>query len=788
MKPHLLLFGLALGVLGAIAPGPALALHQGPAPPGSAPLRAGKVAGRVLDGSGRPLAGASVALLTLPDSVTVDRVATDRLGRFGLTSAAPGPHEVIAELIGYSATSIAITLSADTTITIDIRLEESAVELPGVEVEVSRARERFRDEAGTTTRTIARAELKALPGLGEADVLRAIEVMPGVVSTSDYTSAFNVRGGSADQNLILLDGIPVYNPFHLGGLFSVFNADMVSRAELLAGGFPAEYGGRVASVLAVESDASGSGTSVDAGLSLLATRAALGADVPDLLGLTNARVRGSVRRSYFDAVLAPVMDFPYHLTDVQLFGEAWTPGGGRVIVTAYTGRDVLNFAEADTTIPLRVRWNWGNDVVGLGWTQPLGGGRALDIRAGYTRFASGILFPDFDDTDITAAIGQWLLRGDVDVVATRRVSVRAGAEANRFRNDNSFVTGGTEFFSGHGTGWLLGGYAEAKWRPYDRWLLEAGIRVDDWQPGAGSTVTVSSPRLASKWFFANGNAAVKVAVGRFAQFLHSVRDEELPLGIDVWLLAGDGAPHTISDQVQGGIEAFLPSDWFVALEGYRRTFDGVVTNNYADDPNDPTDDVLPGTGLSYGADLLLRRDRGRMRPALAVSWLRATRDFADPTLGIDPAPVMTYPPIFDRRLDVELVMQADVGNLELGFRWHYGTGLPFTRPVAGYRLYTHELTSDGKRRPTQPADDSEPGIAPGPRNAERYPPYHRLDLSARRTYRRGWGSYTPYIDVLNIYNRKNPLFYLYEFNKTPAVRSGVSMFPLLPTFGVEVRF
>ena len=148
-----------------------------------------------------------------------------------------------------------------------------------------RERDRFESDAGRHRARGGRRPLKVLPGLAEADVLRAVELLPGVVSTSDFSSAFNVRGGSADQNLILLDGFPIFNPFHLGGLFSVFNADAIARAELLAGGFGAEYGGRVSSVLNVESDAAATdGLEVTGGVSLLAARVLVRAALPPALG------------------------------------------------------------------------------------------------------------------------------------------------------------------------------------------------------------------------------------------------------------------------------------------------------------------------------------------------------------------------------------------------------------------------------------------------------------------------------------------------------------------------
>jgi hypothetical protein len=199
--------------------------------------------------------------------------------------------------------------------------------------------------------------------------------------------------------------------------------------------------------------------------------------------------------------------------------------------------------------------------------------------------------------------------------------------------------------------------------------------------------------------------------------------------------------------------------------------------------------MLRGTGASYGGDVHIRREGGRIRPLLAVSWLKSWRDFPDVLSGLDPPAVERYAPIFDRRLDVDLVVQALLPrNFELGVRWNHGTGLPYTRPVGAYIYYDYSLRT-GLRRPGVPSmDDLDIAVVLGRRNAERYPAYDRLDVGIRRTYRKRWGEITPHLDVLNVLNRRNVLFYFYEYDDTPPTRSGLSMFPLLPTAGLEVRF
>ncbi len=748
----------------------------------------GTLEGVVRSGSGTGLPNVFIEARLVGQDIVVFTVVSDAQGAFR-RRVDPGSYTVRLSHIGFAESQRAVVVRDDSITRIEILLEERVLALkPVTVVATERARSSFESNAGQTTRELAKDELKLIPGLAEADVLRAIEVLPGVVSTSDFSSAFNVRGGSADQNLIALDGFPIFNPFHLGGLFSVFNSDMVNRAELQAGGFPAQYGGRVSSVLNVESDPGPRGVDVRGAVSMLATRLAIGGDVApeaaERIGLQSARGRVALRRSYFDQLFRPFFQFPYHLTDVQGYAEGWTRAGNRVSLTGYTGRDLLDFTGVES-FPLQIRWDWGNDVAGLHWLGHLSNGAALDARLGFSRFNTAIQFPDFADAEFTSRIQQGLLHVDLLLPASGAFETRLGLEANRLAYANLAQTGGTVFRQGKENGWLTGVYAQTNWRPGNKWLVELGGRADGWL--ASENAIVLQPRVAVKHFL-NPRTAAKLAVGRYAQFLHSLRDEELPIGIDIWVLAGQRAPHVVSDQVQGGIEAFRGA-WYTSLEGYYRKFTGVTSNNLADDPNTDTDDLLAGRGTSYGADLLVRRAEGRLRGFLSASWLKALRTFPDITSGELPVPEVTYAPVFDRRLDLDLVLRALLPrDWEAGIRWNLGSGLPYTRPLGSYLYYEYHIVSRGRRRLNDSPDSARTAVLLGPRNGERYPAYHRLDFSLRKTMEKSWGTFTPYLEVLNVYNRKNVLFYFYDYNSDPPVRSGVSMFPLLPTLGVEVKF
>lgn len=772
-----------------------------------ASAQAGTLFGRVLTAAGAPVADAVVT--ATPASGGARRARSGGDGAWRITRVGAGRWTVRATRVGFASAEQTVEVAAGAEARVELRLAETGVALDPIEAisrrDAERERTRFESEAGITSRVITGREIKMLPGLGEADVMRAVDVLPGVVNTSDFSSAFNVRGGSADQNLVLLDGFPIFNPFHLGGLFSVFNSDAVARAELLSGGFGAEYGGRVSSVLSVETKPGGGpeGFGAEAGVSLLASRVNLHGNLPRgvqrLLGGDAGGWMLSARRSYFDVVLKPLVDFPYHLTDLQGTATIETGGGGRVRLVGYTGQDVLDLTdfdppglEEDEGAVLRIKWDWGNTVLGARLEQPVGNWVAT-ASLGLTRYGEALGFTDFPDTRFSSHITQVTARADAGRPLSPRLTAKVGAEATRTAYRNLGVAGGTEFFSGEANGVMSSGFAQLRWAPDSVWIVEPGLRADAWT-GGGASRAYLSPRLAAKRFLGpRRDAAVKVAVGRYVQFVHSLRDEQLPVSNDYWVTTDENVPAVVSDQAQLGIEKYWGERWYASAEAYYRRYLGLTDLNVADDPNDPTDDLLEGDGWSYGADLLIRRTQGRFRGWMTLSLLQARRTFPDPlAAGIEGVPqTVTFAPVFDRRVDLDLVGEYLLpGRIEAGLRLNYGSGVPYSRPVAAYVGFETDFIEGGYRVPRPVGDDPEipTYVVLGQRNTERYPAYARLDLTFRRTYTKRWGTLTPYAQVLNATNQKNVLFYFYNFDRTPATRSGVSMFPLLPTIGVEATF
>ena len=769
----------------------------------------GTIRGRVRTEVAFPLEDATAILRPASDSTNQRVALTDGLGFFAFHDLAGGDYVLTVGRIGYSGHDEAVTVAPGGVAEVGVALAERAVPVEGIQVDglSNRDRMRFSESAAGPPMEMDRARFRSTPGVAESDPIRTVDALPGVTRVSEIGGSFNVRGGSADQNLVLLDGVPILNPFHMLGILSVFNADMVKRTELRSGGFPAEYGGRASSVLLVESDLGDGKFGIDGGLSLLTSRLSVSGGLPeevrDGFGLASARWRISGRRSYADILANPFLraDFPYYLKDRQFGFEAWTKGGSRLRITSYSGTDAFNLtayerldrsgADEELYPDQDVTWRWGNRALGFSWTRPSSNGGSLDIHGSYSRFEGDFDLSEFGSPALETAIRRYSLGADMERRPTATLRWKSGL-ALELLNLRDVSRGELESLvrSGSSRGLEASAYSQFHWSPNRHWLMEGGLRLDhfglrrDHWPGRWVDSGINaSPRIAVKRFLGDGRWAVRLAVGRYVQFLQSVRDESLPIALDSWVLAGDGVSPVVSRQFQGGVEGFFGADdeWFASAVGYHRGYKGLAVRNWADDPKVRSDDFLSGNGRSYGAEFLLRRQRGATTGWLSVSLLKATRKFPETAGGSDPSPMIEYPPAFDRRMEVDLVVQRRLPwGVDGGLRWSFGTGLPHTR-------YVSYVVNPRRILDLRPGNGGKV-VWLGPKNGERFPAHHRLDMSLRKVIRKRWGLVTPYLNVLNVYNRKNVVFYEYSDYFGQPGRRGLSLVPILPTLGVEVSF
>jgi hypothetical protein len=741
-------------------------------------LPAQQLSGRVTDA----VSSAPVAAATVVVQGTRIGTATNDAGRYRLTGLPTGPLTLVVTRLGYTPETRQLTLAPGDSVTLDVALRPALPELQAVRVEARPAeREQFRLSPNPGVLTVRGEALKRVPVIGEPDVLRVVQLLPGVVATSDFNAGYNVRGGESDQNLVLLDGYPIYNPFHLGGLFGTFIDETVGEFELVPGGFPARYGTRLSSVLTVTPKAEErSGVHGTASLSVLASTLTLGGTVR---GTTSWNV--AARRTYADRFIALLSDnqLPYWFTDVQGHLRHRFTNGGTLTATAYTGSDVLaaslaTFGDSTQAGGGDLRFDWGNQLLGVAYVQPLdrlAGGDSARVmqRASITGFATSL---DLGSGSITFRnrLRDTRLWGE----ATRwqgRHETLVGYEwsAYRLRYDvNAPATGTPDLLRIRQQPSAASAYLDHTVRG-ERLTARVGARLET---VTGTGWTGLSPRVSVKWF-ATPDLAFTVAGGQTTQWTPALRNEQAPVRLfDFWLTADRATPVARAWQGIAGGERWFGSSRFVRIEAYVKRYDDLPSSNLFNDPSVPGDEFIVTTGRSWGVDVLLRQlERERLSGWVAYSFGISTRD----------GPQGRFAPVQDRRHNLNLVASFKPGGKwSWGARLGLGTGTPFTDVVGQlvrrrYDPVTNSFTTVNRDVQREPIG--------GPRNGARYPLFQRLDLSATRTAT-GRLTWAPYFSVINAYNARNVFLFVFDYADNPPTRLTVSQFPLIPTAGVTLSW
>ncbi len=725
--------------------------------------------------------GVAGTVLALPDSSALPRVVvqvpalglmviTDSAGAFLLPSVVRARVQIVFSRIGVASDSVWLEPDQDV---LRVFLELAPIALPAITAEGQlQARTRFERQVQPSVVSIDRETISRLPAPLEADVVRVVQMLPGIVALNDYTVGFNVRGGEPDQNLTLLDGVAVFNPSHLGGLFSTFDTDAVENVDFFAGAFPAGYGGRLSSVLDVSvrpgrRDRFG----VRGNISLLSSKVL--AEGP--FGGTGATWLVSGRRTYADVLVGLLSEtsLPYYFADA--LGKVQVPLGERANLsfTGYWGRDVLDWTWTKARPgqdAVRLVSDWGNHLLGIRYDQRLGPHR-LTVEGGVTGFTAGAgLEPGLFAAENTARLVSGRARLHLAPHPAHELRVGVGIEDYHMTYGAKSEGLRTTFLESAFQPRVWSAFADHQWRVVPGLLVRPGVRVEAIE---GPDVVNVAPRVSAKVFVTRA-LAVTAAVGRYHQALHSLRDQNLPWNVfDLWIGADSAIAVARSDQAVVGVEWWFGDAESISFEAYSKTFTDIVDANLSEDPAVAGDETIPVSGDAWGFDVLLRRHWGRVTGWIAYSLTKAVRR-ADGT---------QYPAVHDRRHTVNVVVQAPgpLGS-DLGVRWGYGSPLPFT-PFVGewdhryYRAATHTF-DDFEREP----------IASPVLNSNRYPYYGRLDVTLRWE-RRAWGGVLrPYLQIANVLNRRNVFLYFYDYDDAPPTRSAISQLPLLPSVGMEFEF
>ena len=684
---------------------------------------------------------------------------------------------VIAAVVAASPARAQQPPVPDTTKKVDSTGRRPPVTLPAVHTEAPRDERRaFETKPNVSTVSITARDLGSAPRFfAEADVLRALQLMPGVEARNDYNAGMNVRGGEADQNLILLDGYPVYNPFHFGGLFGTFIDPAVGRVEMQTGGFPARYGGRLSSVFDVQSAEDGRrGVHGTSEISLVATSLSLGG----ALGAHGSWLVAG-RRTYADQAVNLVKKnaFPYHFYDVETHLAYTLPGGIRLGATVYGGDDVLHIESTDTLdVGQRQRVVWGNRVGGVTISKAFGSPRLLGDSVVLEQRVSRSLF----DLDAKLSGGGFSLTSSVH--DTRAGGSIVAYSAGRTHAIGYEVAGQRLHYSVNYPVPLVpmdslsqsvqsaSAYIDELWRLTSRLLVQGGVRYERIAGmGKGSFL----PRVSLK-YFVTPDLALTAAVGDYSQWIRSLAREDIPLRpVDYWVGIDSVMPMSRARHYIVGMEQWLSSSRMFRVEGFYKRYDQLLDPNPFDDPQRRGDEFLPMTGWSTGVDVLLRQfESGRFGGWMSYTYTLNSR------LDVNG---YKFFPSQDRRHDVNVVGSWRLPKYTLAARFNLATGTPYTK-----------ITGEFDRVLYDPArhvyTTNQLQFLAGPRNAERLPLSQRLDVSVARTYQPRGMTITPYLSVMNLYNAHNVFGYAFDYTQVPPTRVSFPQLPIFPTIGMSMSW
>ncbi|MEL6849646.1 MAG: TonB-dependent receptor, partial [Bacteroidota bacterium] len=674
--------------------------------------------------SGETMIGATIFLPGLQQGTY-----SNEYGFYSLTLP-PGSYEVVFRYVGFQSDTLKIDLQQDFSYTVNLSAVESSLKEVVIQAETTEDR-LANTEVGTEQLTIER--IKELPVLfGETDVLKSIQLLPGVKPAGEGNSGFFVRGGGADQNLILLDEAPVYNPSHLLGFFSVFNGDAIKSTKLYKGNMPASYGGRLSSVLDVRmNDGNMKNYELSGGIGLISSRLTFEGPIVEDKG--SFMVSG--RRTYADAFLAFSSDSTLNNTDLYFYdlnlkANYELGDKDRIYLSGYFGRDKFGF---DDNFGL----DWGNATATLRWNHLFNDQVFLNSSLIYSDYDNVI---SFGDAQITSGIQDFNWMESLSWYINPNQTLEAGINAiyHTFipgaisSDDEQSPFNNTELPERYGL--ETAAYVNHEVKLGKQLSVNYGLRASMFTvlgPGTtydydaegnimDSTVYESGevienyaglePRISAS-FLVNERISVKGAYSRNRQYVHLLSNSTTTSPVDVWIPSSETVLPEISDQVSLGYYQNFPwTGYELSAEVYYKDLQNQI--EYRDGANLLLNETVEneltfGSGYSYGVELMFRKTKGKFTGWASYTWSRTMRQFDEINGGAE------FSARQDRTHDFSLVgVYTPSDAWSFSASWVYYTGDAVTFPSGSYVI-------DGLTVPYYTE-----------RNGYRMPDYHRLDLSA----------------------------------------------------------
>ncbi len=670
---------------------------------------------------------------------------------------------ITASYMGYKESSKEIIVEPNKTLRCNFELEPSPIQLKSVSVNAKRLK--FERDVSVSTYTLRKTDLeKASVVGGETDLFRSLQLLPGVIASSDFSSQLYVRGGSPDQNLILLDGITVYNPSHLGGLFSTFNTDAISDAEIMTGGFPAKYGGRMSSVLNITSkDGNSKKFSTSSSISIISAKTLL--EGP----LAKGSWMASIRRTYFDQLLKNTkFSFPYYFYDGMGKVNFDLSANTNVTLAGLLGEDVFNYTiEEDGKELGQLDMRWGNRGLSAKWLQYLTPKLYGEVLCAWSNFHTNMNLEFFkSNSSFKDEVIDYTVKGDFTYALAPNHTLDFGFDAKSITFDFEVEMDTIKLLNEVDTAIVRTFYLQDKWEINPLCFLQVGIRPTHFTPGSRFRW---DPRLGLKYRLAP-NTAINASFGFYSQFLATVHSgEELINIFDIWLPPGENYAPGLSKHYILGVEQWISNTLNFTVEGYYKTFEHLLELKEKGTFDD--DAFNTGSGYATGLDFMFKKTAGKFSGGISYSLSLTKRTFND----------TTFCPRYDQRHNLSLGFEVNLPwGLSTNLKWQLGTGFPYPGVRGRYHRTEYDFSGDSTTTSTR--------YITAPRDYYRYPAYHRADLGLKKAFNWKFLKGECFVGVINLYNHKNVFLYIWDCEKDPPERIAVTMFPLFPSLGFNIKF
>jgi len=751
------------------------------------------LSGVVRGSDGIALPGASVAVPALGLGT-----ATEANGKFSL-KLPEGPQQVVVSFVGYTSQTLSINIQRNQLH--NFTLPASTAELDEV---VVRGQQTLKEKLQSTQMGVEHLsirEAKLLPALfGEVDILKTLQLKPGVQSGGEGSSGLFVRGGSADQNLVLVDNVLVYNPNHLFGLFSVFNSDAVQSVDLYKAGFPAQFGGRLSSVVDVKlREGDREKYVLTGGIGLISSR--LSFEGPIQKGKGSFIVSG--RRTYFDVFTRalnranegqedwrPIPD--YYFYDFNAKANYTLGEKDQLYFTGYLGRDIFGFTSPNG---FQASFTWGNTLGALRWQHVFSPKLTMNTTASASsyKYNLGNSIDQFS-FDLGSTILDYNLRTDFDYLASDRHTLKFGASLThhqfgvgrlqRSSQDNSVNFGADVNY----TGQEAAVYATDNIKVTDKLQAELGLRATGFQSSPNRFGGLE-PRASARYSLSD-NISLKGSYALMYQYVHLVSNSGASLPTDIWYPSRLSVKPERSQQVSTGASFLLGDGKFLLTDEvyYKWASNQIDFKDGAQifANNDLDSQFLFGRGWAYGNELYLEKKTGKTTGWIGYTLAWTKRNFPPQlgTTGINNG--QDFYPNYDRRHNINVVVMHELNTrISLTASFVYTSGAPTTLPFGRFAI--QDIYQGGIQAvPVYPD-----------RNSYRMIPYHRLDLGLVYKLRpsRIGGQRDLTFSIYNAYNRRNAYFIYFEQTRNKATdkvtgyrAQQVSLFPFIPSVTYNFKF